>query len=125
MKHLAQRPRAICALLSATLAIACAAALVDAGQAASAGARSTTKSSVTISNYSFHPASLTVKVGATVTWVNEDGDVHTIKSTDGPEVFGSPGLDSGEQFKYTFRRAGTYHYICSVHPYMRGIVVVR
>jgi plastocyanin len=125
MRYLSRRRPVIFALLSSTLAIACAAALIHDGRAASAGAPAAVKPSVTISNYSFHPATLTVKVGATVTWANKDGDVHTIKSTDGPEVFGSPALDSGDQFKYTFRHAGTYHYICSVHPYMRGMVVVR
>ncbi|HUN72446.1 MAG TPA: metallophosphoesterase [Steroidobacteraceae bacterium] len=80
---------------------------------------------VTISNYSFQPGTLTVKKGSTVTWLNSDGDVHTIKSTDGPAAFGSPALDSGNRFEFTFNQPGTYHYTCSVHPYMRGVIVVQ
>jgi plastocyanin len=83
------------------------------------------KPAITISNYSFHPAAVTVNKGATVVWVNRDDDVHTIKSTGGPETFASPALDSGNQFRFTFQRAGTYHYTCSVHPYMHGVIVVR
>ena len=58
-------------------------------------------------------------------WINEDDDVHTIKSTDGPEAFSSPALDNGNRFEFTFHRAGAYPYVCSVHPYMRAAIVVR
>lgn len=92
---------------------------------ASAPVADATKPAVTISNYSFQPATLTINKGSTVTWTNRDGDVHTIKSTDGPEAFSSPALDSGNQFAFAFHRAGTYHYTCSVHPYMHGVLVVR
>ena len=40
-------------------------------------------------------------------------------------IFQSPALDSAGRFTFTFRRLGTYHYICSVHPYMHGEIVVR
>lgn len=92
---------------------------------ASAAAVGSGDPAVAISNYSFHPATLTVKSGSTVTWVNKDDDVHTIKGTDGPAAFGSPALDSGSRFSFTFRQPGTYHYICTVHPYMHGVIVVR
>jgi plastocyanin len=92
---------------------------------AGAGAAPTVTPAITITNYSFHPGTLTVRKDSTVTWVNKDGDVHTIKSTDGPTAFNSPALDSGSQFAFTFHRAGTYHYVCSVHPYMRGVIVVQ
>jgi len=80
---------------------------------------------ITITNYSFHPGTLTVAKDSTVTWINKDDDVHTIKTTDGPEAFISSALDSGSRFGFTFHRAGTYHYICTVHPYMHGVIVVR
>ena len=124
MKHLSRRRR-IAALVAATVAMASAAAVVHTGRAASASVAPATKAAVTISNYSFRPATLTVDKGSTVVWVNKDGDVHTIKSTSGPETFNSPALDTGNQFRFTFHRAGTYHYICSVHPYMHGVIVVR
>ena len=124
MKHSFPRHRNAAALMALPLAIFCTAALPRAGRIATAAAQPLAPV-VTISNYSFHPATLTVTKGATVTWVNKDGDVHTIKSTGGPEAFGSAALDSGDRFKYTFHHAGTYPYICSVHPYMHGVIVVR
>jgi 3',5'-cyclic-AMP phosphodiesterase len=93
--------------------------------AAAAAAVPAMKPDVTITNYSFQPGTLTVSRGSTVIWANRDGDVHTIKSMDGPEAFNSPALDSGTRFEFTFHRAGTYHYACSVHPYMHGVIVVR
>lgn len=126
MKHaFFRRHRGIAALAALSLVTICSAALVRNEQVAAAAAAPAIGPVVTIANYSFHPATLTVTRDATVTWVNKDGDVHTIKGTDGPEAFGSAALDSGDQFKYTFHHAGTYHYICSVHPYMHGVVIVR
>ena len=131
MKHFFRRRRTLSALAALPLAIVCTAALVHGGQAvstaraASAPAAPATKPAITIANYSFRPAALTVSRGSTVVWMNRDGDVHTIKSTDGPEAFSSPALDSGNRFGFTFRQAGTYRYICSVHPYMHGVIVVQ
>lgn len=125
MKHLFPGHRSAAALAALSLSMICAAALVRNEPVAAAAATQAIKPVVAIANYSFHPATLTVSKDATVTWVNKDGDVHTIKGTDGPEAFGSAALDSGDQFKYTFHHTGTYHYICSVHPYMRGVIVVR
>ncbi|MDE2262940.1 MAG: cupredoxin domain-containing protein [Gammaproteobacteria bacterium] len=121
------------ALAALPLAIVCTSALLHRGQvaaaspaaAAAAAAASTMKPAIAISNYSFHPGILTVRKGSTVIWVNRDDDVHTIKSTDGPEAFNSPALDTGSRFGFTFHQAGTYRYTCSVHPYMHGVIVVR
>jgi plastocyanin len=114
------------ALAALPLAMGCTAMLLHGGGIASAGAATpVTKPTITIDGYAFHPATLTVKKGAAVVWVNKDDDVHTIKSTAGPEAFNSPALDSGTQFGFVFHHAGTYRYICSVHPYMHGVIVVR
>ena len=78
---------------------------------------------VKIDNFSFGPATITVPVGATVTWTNRDDIPHTVVSTDG--VFKSKVRDTDETFSYTFAKAGTYPYYCSVHPKMTGQVVVR
>jgi plastocyanin len=78
---------------------------------------------VKIDNFSFGPETLTVPVGATVTWVNRDDIPHTVVSTDG--VFKSKVRDTDEKFSYTFVKAGTYPYYCSVHPKMTGKVVVQ
>jgi plastocyanin len=112
-------------LAALSLALAGAGALARGGTVAAAAPAASAAKAVTISNYAFHPATLMVSKGGTVTWVNEDDDVHTIKSMDGPEAFNSPALDHGKRFGFTFQQAGTYHYICSVHPYMHGVIVVR
>jgi plastocyanin len=78
---------------------------------------------VKIDNFSFGPQTVTVPVGATVTWVNRDDIPHTVVSTDG--VFKSKVRDTDETFSYTFTKAGTYPYYCSVHPKMTGKIVVQ
>jgi plastocyanin len=78
---------------------------------------------VKVDNFSFGPATLTVAVGTTVTWTNRDDIPHTIVSTD--KVFKSKVLDTDEKFSFTFAKAGTYPYFCSIHPKMTGSVVVQ
>jgi plastocyanin len=78
---------------------------------------------VTIDNFSFSPQTVTVAAGTTVTWTNRDDIPHTVVSTDG--VFKSKVRDTDEKFSYTFTKAGTYSYFCSVHPKMTGKVVVQ
>ena len=83
----------------------------------------TANADVKIDNFSFGPQELTVAVGTTVTWTNRDDIPHTVVSTDG--VFKSKVRDTDEKFSYTFTKAGTYPYFCSVHPKMTGKVVVH
>src|SRR2546426_977128 len=71
----------------------------------------------------FSPANLTVKVGKTVTWVNKDTVTHTVTS-DGSSVFDSGFMPTGATFQFTFTTAGTYPYYCTVHPFMKGTIVV-
>src|SRR5882762_2002228 len=78
---------------------------------------------VKIDNFSFGPATLTVPVGTSVTWTNRDDIPHTVVSTDG--VFKSKVLDTDEKFSFTFSKAGTYPYFCSIHPKMTGKVIVQ
>jgi plastocyanin len=78
---------------------------------------------VRLDNFSFGPTTLTVAVGTTVTWTNRDDIPHTVVSTD--SVFKSKVLDTDEQFSYTFAKAGTFPYFCSIHPHMTGKVVVQ
>ena len=71
----------------------------------------------------FDPAELTVAVGTTVTWMNTGNRPHTVTAEDGS--FKSDGtMGSGATFSHTFDAAGTYKYICAVHPSMRGTVIV-
>jgi plastocyanin len=78
---------------------------------------------VKIDNFSFGPGTLTVPVGTTVTWTNRDDIPHTVVSTDG--AFKSKVLDTDEKFSFTFSKAGTFPYFCSIHPKMTGKVIVQ
>lgn len=88
-------------------------------QTASAGAGA----QVTISNFSFGPATVTVPAGTTVAFTNQDSITHTVTAADGS--FDSSNLQPGAQFSYTFTTPGTYSYHCSIHPFMTGQVVVQ
>ncbi len=84
---------------------------------------SAANAAVKIDNFVFGPQTITVPVGTTVTWTNSDDIPHTAVSTDG--VFKSKVMDTDEKFSYTFTKAGTYSYYCSIHPKMTGKVVVK
>ncbi len=71
---------------------------------------------------SFSPNPVEVKVGETVTWINDDSVIHTATSTDG--TFDSGIMRNGQSFSYTFDTAGEYPYYCTLHPNMVGTVVV-
>jgi plastocyanin len=86
-------------------------------------APSAATAAVKIDNFVFGPQTLTVPVGTTVTWTNSDDIPHTSVSTEG--VFQSKVLDTDEKFSYTFSKAGTYPYYCTIHPKMTGKIVVQ
>jgi plastocyanin len=71
---------------------------------------------------SFSPNPVEVKVGETVTWINDDSGRHTVTSKDG--VFDSGMMGKGQSFSFTFDKAGEYQYFCEPHPNMVGTVVV-
>ena len=73
--------------------------------------------------HAFSPAAPSVKVGEAVTWVNKDTVAHTVTS-EGNALFDSGNLPTGGTFRFTFTKAGTYHYFCTIHPWMKGVVVV-
>jgi plastocyanin len=78
---------------------------------------------VKIDNFTFAPQRLTVKAGATVTWINEDDIPHTVAATG--LAFRSKVLDTDDKFSFTFTTAGTFEYFCSLHPHMTGTIVVE
>ena len=78
---------------------------------------------VKIANFTFEPAVLTLKVGRTVTWVNDDDIPHLVSEKDGK--FSSSALDTNETFSETFKDAGTIEYFCVLHPHMTGKIVVE
>jgi plastocyanin len=87
------------------------------GAAPAAGA-----GAVTIKDFAFDPGDLTVAKGTTVTWKNDDSATHRIKSGDGS--FDSKDLKNGDSFDHTFDTAGSFDYICGIHPSMKGKITV-
>ncbi len=78
---------------------------------------------VSISNFSFDPASVTIKVGQSVTWTNKDSAAHTVASDAGDWT--SQDIAQNQTFSHTFDQAGTFTYHCSIHPNMKGTIVVN
>jgi plastocyanin len=93
----------------------------SAGHAAGASTPVATDA-VAIKNFAFSPATITVTAGSTVVWTNADSIQHDI-TFDGGSI-ASNVLNHNDTFSHTFPTAGTYHYICSIHPFMHGTVVV-
>lgn len=89
-----------------------------------AGPASAATQVVMMQDYAYSPASLTVRVGDTVTWMQHDEAPHDVVTTSAPVAFRSPRLSAGQSWSYTFRQPGTYAYYCSVHPDMRASVTV-
>jgi plastocyanin len=77
---------------------------------------------VKITNFAFSPATVTVTAGSTVVWTNGDSIQHDITFNGGGIVSGV--LNHNDTFSHTFPTAGTYQYICSIHPFMHGTVIV-
>ncbi|MBT3362656.1 MAG: DUF4382 domain-containing protein [Chloroflexi bacterium] len=78
---------------------------------------------IEIDDFEFSPATLTVSVGATVTWTNMDGVAHTVTADD--QTFDSGNMSDGATFSYTFTIAGQFDYICKIHPSMQGEITVE
>jgi plastocyanin len=117
--------RIICVVGFAVMTVAGPALIATKQQAVQASAQATQAATaeVKIDNFSFGPGTLTVPVGTAVTWTNRDDIPHTVVSTDG--AFKSKVLDTDEKFSFTFSKAGSYPYFCSIHPKMTGKVVVQ
>lgn len=80
-------------------------------------------SKVDIKDMSFSPDSMTVKVGTKVTWTNNDTVPHTVTSN--INEFDSKTLQPGESFSFTFKKAGTFPYRCSIHTFMNATIIVK
>jgi plastocyanin len=78
---------------------------------------------IVMKDFMFAPAALSVKAGATVTWRNQDNEPHTVASDTG--LFRSGALDTNESFTFKFDKPGTYHFLCTIHPYMVGTITVQ
>jgi plastocyanin len=77
--------------------------------------------SISIANFTFNPKQPTVKIGTTVTWINDDPAPHQIAGS----IFAGQLLNTGDSYSFTFTQAGTYDYYCSIHPSMTGTILVQ
>jgi len=78
---------------------------------------------VHLKDFKFVPATVHVKPGDTVEWINDDDDAHTVDSTE--KLFDSGGLDTHDKYLHAFAKTGSFTYICALHPYMKGTVIVQ
>ncbi len=78
---------------------------------------------VTVENFNFTPATITVPAGTSVTWVNHDDVPHTVTASD--NSYTSQPIDTDAQFTHTFSAPGTYSYYCAIHPFMTAKVIVQ
>lgn len=82
------------------------------------------KTDIKISGFAFNPNTLTISKGASVIWTNMDSASHTIVSDTGYEI-NSGSISKGNTYVHVFNTPGTYDYHCSIHPAMKGKVVVE
>jgi plastocyanin len=78
---------------------------------------------INIAKFAYAPKEITVAPGTKIVWVNQDQTPHTVTSND--KSFASKGLDTDDKFEHTFAKEGDFSYICTVHPFMTGVVHVR
>lgn len=112
--------------MTAAAAIVLGAAAACSSSSAPAGGGSTVSggpATVTVQDFSFRPADLTVKTGTKVTWKFEDSVQHNVTADD--KTFQSNDLNKGGSYSFTFTKAGSYSYICTIHPQMHGSVSVK
>jgi len=106
-------------MLSAVAAVA----LVSVAAVSPAAPASPAAHTVQIKGFAFSPKSLTITAGETVRFVNGDQEAHTVVADKG--AFNSGGLDTNDSWLVRLQKPGTYSYFCSLHPYMKGTIIVR
>ena len=121
-------------LASATLVLLAGLALIvaagflshaSAGRPANSGSVPPKVVTVEIHNFEFEPATVTIHPGDTVEWKNEDNAPHTATADTPKPGFDSGAIQSGAAWRYDGREKGTYNYICKIHPYMKGKLIVQ
>jgi uncharacterized protein (TIGR03118 family) len=78
---------------------------------------------VNIANFAFSPAGITVPAGTQIQWTNQDNTAHTVTADN--SGFKSGALDQNQMFSQTLAQPGTYPYHCSIHPFMKGQIIVK
>ncbi len=79
---------------------------------------------VTMKNLAFDPKAVSARVGDKIVFVNDDTPPHNVTWVSGPQFTSSPTLDTGAKFTLSFTQPGTVHYFCSIHPFMKGTILV-
>jgi plastocyanin len=97
--------------------------ILAAGLALAATGNAATTPRVEIKQFAFVPGKLTVPVGTTVTWTNDDDETHTVTAVD--KAYTSTGLEHNATYTHRFTTPGTYTYFCLLHPHMTATVVVQ
>jgi len=111
-------------IAGALLLAACGSSTPTKSSSAATSASSSGGSSISISNFMFMPMSLSVSPGATVKVTNKDSATHTLTATGGQFNTGNITQNQTKTFKAP-SKPGTYHYICNIHQYMMGTIVVK
>jgi len=101
--------------------VLCTASIMPAIFAGAAGPPPTVD--INIAKFAYAPKELTIAPGTKIVWTNSDETPHTVTSND--KSFASKGLDTDDKFEHTFSSEGDFSYICTVHPFMTGVVHVR
>ena len=100
----------------------CASSGQTAVTAAAAATNSISKNEILIESNTFKPDSVTIKVGDSIKWINKDSYNHTVTAKNGE--FDSGNIASGAEFSFAFTKEGTYEYICGIHTFMKGTIIV-
>ena len=100
--------------------------IVGCGSTSTSTSTSTSSTAVhaTIKNFAFIPSTIHVTAGQTIEWINEDAPPHNVIYVSGPEFRSSGRLRTGATFSVEVTQPGTIHYYCSIHPWMKGTIVV-
>jgi plastocyanin len=106
---------------SARALVACAAIAVPAVVALAAAPAQVVN--VDIAKFAYGPKDITVAPGTRIVWTNHDEAPHTVTGKD--KTFASEGMDTDDTFDHTFDREGDFEYLCTVHPFMTGVVHVH
>ena len=88
--------------------------------ASGCGGEDSPPDAIEVRDFDFEPVRFEARAGERVTWRNTGEQIHNVKG----RGFFSRAMDAGESYSFTFERAGSYEYVCTLHPQMRGTIVV-
>jgi plastocyanin len=117
--------KAIAALALTSAALSLAACGSSSSSASSSTPAASGSVTVTMKNVAFAPGSIQATVGQTVTFKNEDSPAHNVTYVSGPKFTSSGQINPGQSFSLKLSQAGTIHYYCTIHPFMKAEIVVK